>query len=295
MNTKNLAFRTLRKLKILNHVNLSKKIVYGSTRIIVPVINGLGYPNLFLKPDWLSLLINHFFTTDGESFIDVGANIGQTLIAVKCADKKIQYVGFEPSASCNYYLKRLIQRNEFTDTHVYNFALSDRLRESFLETNGEADPTGSLVERLRPSFFQQRESIFSLAYDSLGLVSKVTFIKIDVEGGELEALQGMQKLIADNRPFIVCEVLDSFSDDVLEYTRDRANQVGKLLKKHDYGIIQIVQNQATDRIVGFDELNSIFLEQWTLQSLRLNDYIFFPSEKRDFVKQTLIKLSGRTA
>lgn len=293
MDKRNVTFRALRKLKILNHVNLSKKIAYGHAQVTVPVVNGLGYPNLFLEPNWLYLLINHFFTKDGDTFIDVGANIGQTLIAVKSADKQIQYVGFEPSASCSYYLKLLVRRNKFADAHVYNFALSDRLKESFLETNGEADPTGSLVQQQRPGFFHQRESIFSLSYDSLGLTAKVNCIKIDVEGGELEALQGMQNLIADNRPYVVCEVLDSFSDDVLEFTQDRANQVGAILKKLDYCVIQIVQNEATDKILGFKELDSIPIKQWTRQSLPLNDYVFFPSEKRDFVKQILNNISGQ--
>ena len=279
----NLEFRILRKLRLLNFLNLSKSILFKGNRINVPIINSLGYPNLFLKPNWLSILIDEFFTEPNSSFVDVGANIGQTLMAVKMASHPIQYVGFEPSVSCCYYLKMLIRDNKFTDCHVYNFALSNNLHEAVLETNGEADPTGSLVEKLRPSFFTQRDSVFALDYDRLNLKGKVSCIKIDVEGGELEVLMGMHDLIKQNRPYIICEILDSFSDDVLAFTQQRATQVCELLKAQNYSIIQIVQNEKTDQVVSFNVIDTVQIRQWDKNSLKLNDYIFFPTERQHTV------------
>ncbi len=290
MILENLDFRVLRKLRMLRYLNVAKRIVFGGRKINIPLINGLGYPNLFLKPNWLYSLINEFYIADGYGFIDVGANIGQTLIAVKTANRNIRYVGFEPSVSCCYYLKNLISANGFTDCRIYNFALSNTIKEAFLETNGEADPTGSMVAELRPQFFKQRESVFSLDYDSLAFNQKATCVKIDVEGGELESLMGMQNLISRDRPYILCEVLDSFSNDVLAFTQQRADQVGELLRLHGYAIIQLVQNEATDRIVSFNEIDTVHIEQWRKESLQLNDYIFYPSEKETHVKAILAKL-----
>ncbi len=137
----NIPLRILRKLKLLQYINISKQISFENHSITIPVINELGYPNVYLKSGWFSKIANELFTGDGQTFIDVGANIGQTLIAVKSIDKNIQYIGFEPDASCRYYIKKLIQHNHFEHCLVYNFGLSDRLKEDFLETNGEADPT----------------------------------------------------------------------------------------------------------------------------------------------------------
>ena len=290
MTTQHLAFRLLRKLNILTYLNVAKPISFAGRVVTIPVLNGLGYPNLFLKPNWLSPLINHLFTTDGEGFIDVGANIGQTLIAVKTASRSICYLGFEPSVSCCYYLKNLILANGYADCRVYNVALSDTLKETVLETNGEADPTGSIVTALRPAFFSRRESVFSIDHDRLPTDQKITCVKIDVEGGELETLLGMQTLIARDRPYILCEILDSFSADVLTFTQQRANRVGKLLRQHGYGIIQLVQNEATDRIVSFNEIDTVRIEQWRKKSLEFNDYIFYPQEKRQYVVDLLTQL-----
>ncbi len=290
MTTQHLAFRILRKLNVLPYLNVAETISFAGQTVTVPVLNGLGYPNLFLKPNWLYPLINYLFTTDGEGFVDVGANIGQTLIAVKAANRSVQYVGFEPSVSCCYYLKNLIQANSFADCRVYNLALSDTLKETVLETNGEADPTGSIVTAQRPAFFSRRESVFSIDHDQLTTDQKITCIKIDVEGGELEALLGMQALIVRDRPYILCEILDSFSDDVLAFTQQRANRVGELLRQHGYGFIQFVQNEETDRIVSFNEINTVRIEQWRKESLRLNDYIFYPQEQRQYVVDLLMQL-----
>nr|WP_295923777.1 FkbM family methyltransferase [uncultured Dyadobacter sp.] len=291
MNTENLQFRILRKFRILNYINLHKRLYFAKRQVSVPVIGGLGYPNIFLKPNWLTGLVAGLFTSDDQVFIDVGANIGQTLISVKSIEKDIEYIGFEPDASCCHYLKKLIQVNGFENCHVYNFALSDRLKEDFLETNGEADPTGSLVHGLRPNFFVQRRSVFSQAYDSLSLNKNVSCVKIDVEGGELEVLSGMQKLITENQPYIICEILDSFSDDVLAFTQERADRVCDILQGNDYSIIQLVQNETTDRIVSFREISRVTVKQWTSESLLWNDYIFFPASKRDEVVAVLKKLS----
>lgn len=280
-------FKVLKKLKILAYFNFITTIKYSNQEIKIPLVNGLGYPNLFLTPNWLYSLINKIINTEEQIFIDVGANIGQTLIAVKSSNKSIQYIGFEPNVSCCYYLHLLLRTNRFTNCHVYNFALSDKLKEAFLATNSEADPTGSIFQNLRPQFFRQQDSIFSLAFDNLGLNKGVACIKIDVEGGELEVLQGMQDLIKINEPFIICEVLDSFSDEVLAYTQNRADQVCLFLKANDYSIVQLVQNKSTDRIIGFNELGSIVIKQWNQDSLMFNDYIFFPSHKREIMHNIL--------
>lgn len=291
MNTKHIIDRIFRKLKVLPYLNVTRTILFAGHAIEIPIMNEVGYPNLFLEPNWLYPLINNFFTADGEGFVDVGANIGQTLIAIKAANRQIRYVGFEPSVICCFYLKKLIEANTFSDCQVYNFALSDSLKETVLETNGEADPTGSIVTALRPLFFSRRESVFSIDYDQLLTEQKITCVKIDVEGGELETLQGMQTLISRDRPYILCEILDSFSADVLLFTQQRVDEVCTLLQKHAYAIIQLVQDNTTNKIISFNEKRAIHITQWCKESLQLNDYIFYPVEKRTHIIDILTKLS----
>ncbi len=291
MVLKNIEFKILKKFRLLNLFNISKRISYTHRNIYIPVIGEIGYPNLYLKPNWLYLLVNELFISDGQTFIDVGANIGQTLVAVKCTEKQINYIGFEPAVSCCYYLKEFIRVNDFRNCHIYNFALSNKLEQIFLERNNEADPTASIVEELRPRFFRLKDPIIAFNLDVLELDASINCIKIDIEGAELEALKGMEKLIHKNRPFIICEILDSFSDEVLEFTQNRASEVCSFLKALDYSIIQLVQDETTERIISFHKIDTITLKQWDKKSLQLNDYIFFPSIKTQIMIDILTKLS----
>ena len=290
MTSKNILFRVFRKLNVLQYINATKRISFGNSILSIPVINELGYANLFIKPNWIYALVNELISVDGAGFVDVGANIGQTLMSVKAIDRPIKYIGFEPNVACCYYLKSLIDANGFTDCKVYNLALSNAMKVAFLETNVKADPTGSVVTDLRPSFYSRRESVFALEYDRLLIDTTVQCVKIDVEGGELEALTGMRNLISRNRPYIICEILDSFSDNVLSLTQQRAEQVCVFLKEQDYSIIQLVQNDKATRIVSFNEIDLIKIKQWDNDSLKFNDYIFFPTKSHKFIKEILKKI-----
>lgn len=287
--------RALRKTGLLGHFNFSKQITFGGVPVRIPVVNGLGYPNIFLKPNWLLGIVHELFASGTGAFLDVGANVGQTLVAVKSVNKKIPYIGFEPNPSCVFYLKKLVKENHFENVKLLNIALSNKPQQGVLETNVEGDPTASIVHDLRPSFFSQQELVFAYPFDNLGFHEEVKCVKIDVEGGELEVLAGMLNLIRDSRPYIICEVLDSFSKDVLKFTQDRAGKLSQLLHQSGYSIIQLIQNEDTDRIVSFFEIGSITIQSWTQESVMKNDYIFFPDQNRAQIICILQKLSALTA
>jgi len=49
----------------------------------------------------IDLLKKILLLKDGV-FIDIGMNLGQTLIKLKCVDPNIRYFGFEPNPGCVY-------------------------------------------------------------------------------------------------------------------------------------------------------------------------------------------------
>ncbi|WP_080055455.1 FkbM family methyltransferase [Spirosoma aerolatum] len=275
--------RILKKIKLLKYVKLNAIIYIEGGIAKIPVNKGVGYPNLFLHQDCFTPLFRKFCPENRGSFVDIGTNIGQTLL--KAIDRSINYVGFEPNPICFSYIKELILINNYGNCRVENFALSDKEQKLVLRMNENSDASASVVESLRPNYFVDSQVINCIPYDSLYLDNQLSFVKIDVEGAELEVLAGMKESISRYKPLILCEVLDSFSSEVLEFTQDRASKVCALLKEIGYQAIQL--NQAKNKLKSFKLLDSITIKQWTLESYDLNDYLFFHTSKQAEVLSAL--------
>lgn len=61
---------------------------------------------------------------DSRDFIDVGVNIGQTLLNVRSIDKDRNYIGFEPNPTCINYVMELIKINDFKNTTLIPFGIA---------------------------------------------------------------------------------------------------------------------------------------------------------------------------
>ena len=129
-----------------------------------------------------------------ESFIDCGAFDGDTL---KLFSKKIStwdnYFAFEPSikpydALCNY-----IADNKFVNVHTYKTGVwNKKTTLSFVEEND--------ISRIIQGEYDGGIKIEVDALDNIFGNVPVTYIKMDLEGSELDALEGAKKLICQNKP-----------------------------------------------------------------------------------------------
>ena len=90
--------------------------------------------------------------------------------------------------------------------------------------------------------FEGVEEIETAALDDVLEGKKITFIKMDIEGAEYEALQGVRKLIMENRPRMAISVYHKFEDFV--------TLADLVLKMHpDYRI--------AFRHYGYDDLETV--------------------------------------
>ena len=103
----------LKKLgaSLLTKINFKTTRVLNGNRISIPIINGKKVSVSGEK--WMSGILRELFQFTDGTFYDVGINLGQTLIKVKTLDPRRNYVGFEPSPSCIFYLRRLINSNHW--------------------------------------------------------------------------------------------------------------------------------------------------------------------------------------
>jgi FkbM family methyltransferase len=148
----------------------------------------------------------------GEIFWDVGANLGYfTLLAATALHHTGQVAAFEPGDSAFAALTRNISLNPFTNILVYQVAASDREGEAVLySVKGQPDGRANLF---RPGAEQtESTTVRTVTLDGWrqeqGLALPA-FIKLDVEGAELQALTGGHKTLAAGEPLLLVEMKEA--------------------------------------------------------------------------------------
>lgn len=171
----------------------------------------------------------------GGVFLDIGANVGFfSLLAARVVGARGAVHAIEPVPSNVRQIKVNAAANKFDNISVVEAAASSASGTTTLllaEHPGGAvvasagappDPAGSVEVR-------------TVTVDDLvksGALRPPTLVKIDVEGAEVEALEGMVDTLHEHRPVVVCEV-DGSDDSSLA---TRRSQVVALLQQCGYEV-----------------------------------------------------------
>jgi FkbM family methyltransferase len=193
------------------------------------------------------------------TFIDVGANLGQTLGKVLAVDPDRSYLGFEPQIGACHYIDRFIKDNSLSNAMILPLGLSDSGGLRSFWSSGEADTMASLIQYGSDKL---RSIITTHTGDDVLLeleISEVAAIKIDVEGAECSVLRGFQRTLSTVGPPIIFEVLpnvtaDGFSDLSLEVAKansDRAKELHSYLISFGYRIYALVASGEEREVQAF--------------------------------------------
>ena len=169
-------------------------IKHGSTRFKIPIIYEMGLGNLATSEPWMMELIHDLYKNHEGTFVDIGANIGQTLLKLKSVCPTVEYIGFEPNPACVYYLRELIKVNHLQHSIVIPAGLyhTSTLLELFYYSLSEVNSGASVVEDYRSTNkIYDRQFVPVFNFDSLSSCLKLTdiaILKIDVEGAEMEVI-----------------------------------------------------------------------------------------------------------
>jgi len=144
--------------------------------------------------------------TDTSVCVDVGCHLGDILeIMLKYAPKGTFYA-FEPLQDFYEYLCTTFGNRE--NITISNIALSDNRGESSFNYVITNPGYSGFKKRLYAGDKKEEDTTITVTTDLMDSVFKnvaVDFIKIDVEGAELQVLRGGRELIKRCRPFIVFE------------------------------------------------------------------------------------------
>jgi FkbM family methyltransferase len=159
----------------------------------------------------VSLAIRTALGIQHGALIDVGANTGQTLIKALEYSTDLPYVGFEPQISCITSLNNFIKLNSLLNHLILPVGLSDHSGAARLGFRKSFDVTASIIASYRPAgFHTEYQYVPVLSGDAVLMdlnLPNISLIKIDVEGAELEVLNGLKQTINKYRPSIIFEIL----------------------------------------------------------------------------------------
>jgi FkbM family methyltransferase len=145
----------------------------------------------------------------GDCMIDVGANVGYfTALAALTVGVHGIVHSFEASPDTYQKLQVLAKNNLYGNIKTHNYAVSDE--DGTVEFHcGPTDHTGISSMRNLGTKTSSTVKTSAIRLDSMmESIPPVRLIKIDVEGAEIRALQGMKSLIVRDSPYVITEVSD---------------------------------------------------------------------------------------
>lgn len=176
-----------------------------------------------------ALAIIDKYLPENATILDIGANIGSHTIYWALERKAKKIYSFEPLPDTFAILKTNIVLNDLQNkVEIFNIGLSDVECTTNISNYHESNIGGTSFAKTNNGKFHFK------SLDSLNIKDKIDLIKIDVEGAEVEVLQGAINTIKQSKSVIVLETfthkteVDAFLSGI-GYT-----QVDTIRKGEDY-------------------------------------------------------------
>jgi FkbM family methyltransferase len=231
---------------------------------------------------WKAEVMRRILARRGGDFIDVGANVGQTLLDFFATGSAGRYFGFEPFPNSFASLSTLVRENAFEHCVILPIGLSDASSVTTLysDIGANTDSGATLIRQLRRTRRLVANAVYCCRFDDLRgdlEIDSIGLIKIDVEGAELKVLQGMEATMREMRVPLLCEILYADAHaDMGEYAAAVDALRGHLERLH-YAAYR-VEKDSGGRLVGLSEAPVFPVQVWTAENAAECDYLLVPIE-----------------
>jgi FkbM family methyltransferase len=145
----------------------------------------------------------------GMTFVDVGANIGYfALLAASLAGPQGKVIAFEPNLENCDLFRRSIAANGFDGfVEIHPYAAAEKAQTFVLDVGGSSsngriiDFTPQAVPGINPPRVVEAVALD----DHLADEARIDVVKMDIEGAEPRAFQGMRQVMQQHRPILLLE------------------------------------------------------------------------------------------
>jgi FkbM family methyltransferase len=178
------------------------------------------------------------------TIMDIGTNMGETLLNFARLNPAGKNYGFEPVPFLYQKANHNISLNDFKNIFLNNIALSDQPGKLYFEIPKNRNYGSISMAKEASSNAQEVQAITLDEFVAVNKIEKIDLIKIDVEGFEVNVLKGASNTIHQHRPILYIEVVDSY----LTSKGSSAKELLDMIRQHNYKI----QNADTLEVIGAD-------------------------------------------
>jgi len=223
-----------------------------------------------LKPwDYDSILIiKNILNNSKTLFLDCGSNFGSYSIVISSLCKKTKVISFDASKKMVYRLKENMNLNCLKNIEVYNIGIGKKKSSQFFDDNDENFNNYGSYKFVKKN---NKNTVNLISLDSflknidLKRYKKI-IIKLDLEGYEFEALQGLKNTIKKFKPIIFLEI----SKMLLNHKDFSIKKFKKFIKKNDLQFKNLEQKGVSvDKL--FRQLKNLNKKQQTIGDYFLLD------------------------
>ena len=155
----------------------------------------------------------HSLVRDGDTFIDVGANIGWYSIGIPKVKNNVKMYSFEPMPKTYKQFMENIKLNDMEDKiNTYHYGLSNKDGEVefyYFPNNSGNSSMAKMNDGISEKMVLKVEMLDTFIKNNK--IDKVDFLKCDVEGAELLVFEGGIETIKKDKPIIFAEMLRKWS------------------------------------------------------------------------------------
>ncbi|WP_211470665.1 FkbM family methyltransferase [Collimonas humicola] len=159
----------------------------------------------------------------GDVVLEAGANIGSHTVALaRAAGESGKVHAFEPQRHAFQLLCANVALNSLSNVYTHYMGLGSENREALFPVVDPAAPNNFGASSFHVAHHQM-ERVIVRSIDSFEF-PRVDFLKADVEGFELEVLQGARETVLRHRPVCHVEYVNPYTEDIVSglmaYFRD---------------------------------------------------------------------------
>jgi FkbM family methyltransferase len=196
-------------------INFTERYKYGNKSKMNKIIDVEKFFFLYEIISELFIFSEYFAfqeLNEGDVVIDAGANIGGFVVqAARKIGKTGKIYAIEPNEENRRTLQKNLELNNIENCEILSDALwSEKCTKEFFISHRPGEHT--LIDYEGDAHFQKKDvtTIHCERLDDLikkHKIDKVDYLKMDIEGAEIEALKGAETFLKSQTPFLLIEAL----------------------------------------------------------------------------------------